>query len=98
MCICCYDYQFFNICCICKIKFNSLSDDGFVTSRNIRVYFHLFLVSMDASFAKKKTLLKRQNGSKTLPKAYPYGMNDKFGDKTATDKCEIVNFKFKPPT
>ena len=53
---------------------------------------------MDASFAKKKTLLKRQNGSKTLPKAYPYGMNDKFGDKTATDKCEIVNFKFKPPT
>ena len=46
MCICCYDYQFFNICCICKIKFNSLSDDGFVTSRNIRVYFHLFLVLM----------------------------------------------------
>ena len=32
----------FNICSICKIKFNSLSDDGFVTSRNIRVYFHLF--------------------------------------------------------
>ena len=28
------------------LYFNSLSDDGFVTSRNIRVYFHLFLVLM----------------------------------------------------
>ena len=35
---------------------------------------------------------------KTLRKAYPYGMNNKFGDKIASNKCEIIGSKLKPHT
>lgn len=48
-------------------------------------------------------LLKRRKPQeteqiKTLRKAYPYGMNNKFGDKTASNKCEIIGSKLKPHT
>ena len=48
-------------------------------------------------------LLKRRKPKeieriKTLPKAYPYGMNNRFRDKIASNKCEIIGCKLKPHT
>ena len=48
-------------------------------------------------------LLKRKKPKetewiKTLRKAYPYGMNNKFGDKIASNKCEIIGCRPKPHT
>ena len=48
-------------------------------------------------------LLKRKKPKETewikaLLKAYPYGMNNKFGDKIASNKCEILGCKLKPHT
>ena len=47
--------------------------------------------------------LKKSNGSiifsewiKTLQTAYPYGMNDKAGDKTNTNKDKQVGSSFPP--
>ena len=48
-------------------------------------------------------LLKRRKPKeieriKTLRKAYPYGMNNRFRDKIASNKCEIMGCKLKPHT
>ena len=48
-------------------------------------------------------LLKRRKPKeieriKTLCKAYPYGMNNRFRDKIASNKCEIIGCKLKTHT
>ena len=44
----------------------------------------------------KRRKLEKIEWIKTLRKAYPYGMSNKFGDKIAINKCEIIGYKLKP--
>ena len=46
----------------------------------------------------KRRKPKEREWIKTVHKAYPYGMNNKFGDNIGSNKCKIIGCKLKPQT